>query len=109
MVFYDSLWFYDVFITMDKRKKEDNTFLRKNSHNKLLKRNLNANGFNMFLAMWQLCKVWWFYFSVCCNIDVNSALGENSKKSLSSAISTEASFDDDSNEKSLNVKNVCQQ
>ena len=58
MVFYDSLWFYDVFITMDKRKKEDNTFLRKHSHNKLLKKNLNANGFTMFLAMWQLCKVW---------------------------------------------------
>ena len=40
---------------------------------------------------------------------MNSALGENSKKSLSSAISTEASFDDDSNEKYLNVENVCQQ
>ena len=42
--------------------------------------------------------------------DVNSAIGENSKGLLSSAKSTEASFDDDDcNTKSLNVNKVCQQ
>ena len=42
--------------------------------------------------------------------NVNSAIGENSKGPLSSAKSTEASFDDDDcNTKSLNVNKVCQQ
>ena len=34
---------------------------------------------------------------------MNSALGENSKEPSSSTISTEASFNDDSNEKTLNI------
>ena len=38
--------------------------------------------------------------------DVNSALEEKFKKSSSSTISTEASFDDDSNKDTLNVKKV---
>ena len=42
--------------------------------------------------------------------DVNPAIGENSKRPLSPAKSTEASFDDDDcNAKSLNVNKVCQQ
>ena len=51
----------------------------------------------MFLIMCQLFEVRSFSFSAHCKVDVNSALGENSKKSSSPAISTEASFDDDSN------------
>ena len=43
------------------------------------------------------------------NSDVNSALGENSKEPSSSTVTTEASFDDDSNEETLNVFKVCQQ
>ena len=43
------------------------------------------------------------------NGDVNSALGENSKEPSSSTVSTEASFNDDSNEKTLKVIKVCQQ
>ena len=42
--------------------------------------------------------------------DVNPAIGENSKRPLSPAKSTEASFDDDDcNAESLNVNKVCQQ
>ena len=42
--------------------------------------------------------------------DVNPAIGENSKRPLSPAKSTEASLDDDDcNAKSLNVNKVCQQ
>ena len=48
----------------------------------------------------------WFYFSV--KGDLNSALGENSKEPSSSTISTGASFNDDSNEETLNINNVCQ-
>ena len=62
----------------------------------------------MFLIMWQLCEVRLFYFSVCCKVDANSALGENSKEPSSSTISTEASFNDDNNEKTLNVNKVFQ-
>ena len=40
--------------------------------------------------------------------DVNSALGETSKEPSSSTLATEASFNDDSNEKAFNVNNVCQ-
>ena len=54
-----------------------------------------------------MCEVRWFCFSVCCKVDVNSALGENSKETLSSTISTEALFDDNSNEKTPNVNKVC--
>ena len=43
------------------------------------------------------------------NGGVNSALGENSKERSSSIISTEASFNDESNEDTLNVNKVCQQ
>ena len=43
------------------------------------------------------------------NSDVNSALGEKSKEPSSSTVTTEASFDDDSNEETLNVIKVCQQ
>ena len=39
--------------------------------------------------------------------DVNSALGKTSKEPLSSTLATEASFNDDSNEKAFNVNNVC--
>ena len=63
----------------------------------------------MLLALWDLCEVRWFYFSVCCKVNVNPALGENSKEPSSWTISTEASFNDDSNEKTLNVNNICQQ
>ena len=40
----------------------------------------------------------WFCFRVCYKCDANSALGETS-----STISTEASFNDVSNEKTFNV------
>ena len=40
--------------------------------------------------------------------DVNSDLGENSKEHLSSIISTKASFNDDSNQETLNVNKVFQ-
>ena len=45
----------------------------------------------------------------CGDSNVTPALGENSKEPSSSTISTEASFNDDSNEKTLNVNKVCQQ
>ena len=38
-------------------------------------------------------------------VDVNSVLGESSKKPSSITISTKASFDDDSNKEVLNVNN----
>ena len=81
-----------------------------------------------FKAIW-LLKVWkcFWCFSSCakigdsvsvpiarvkwnwtCKGDVNSALGENSKEASSSTISTGASFNDDSNEETLNINNVCQ-
>ena len=41
--------------------------------------------------------------------DVNTTVGENSKESSSSTISTEASFNDDSDEETLNINKVCQQ
>ena len=41
--------------------------------------------------------------------DVNKTLGEKSKESSSSTISTEAPFNDDSNEETLNINKVCQQ
>ena len=46
---------------------------------------------------------------VCCKVGMNSALGENSKELSSSTISTEATFDDDSNEKTFDVNKVYQQ
>ena len=39
--------------------------------------------------------------------DFKSALGENSQQPSSSTISTEASFNDDSNREGLNVNKVC--
>ena len=45
----------------------------------------NAKGLNTIQT---LCH------SVCCNIDVNSALGENAKEPSSSKMSTEAPFND---------------
>ena len=60
----------------------------------------------MLLALWQLHKVRWFYFSVFCKVVVNSTLGENSKKPPSSKILTEVLFNDDSNEKTLNINKV---
>ena len=42
-----------------------------------------------------------------CKGDVNSASGENSIEPSSSAISTETSFNDDSNKETLNVNKVC--
>ena len=39
--------------------------------------------------------------------NLNSALGENSKEPSSSAISTEAYFNDDSNKETLNVSKFC--
>ena len=52
----------------------------------------------------------WFCFSVCWTYkcDLNSALGENSKETVSSAISTEALFNDNNNEETLNIGKVCQ-
>ena len=41
--------------------------------------------------------------------DVNSALGVNSKEPSPPIISTETSFNDDSNEETLNVNKVCLQ
>ena len=41
--------------------------------------------------------------------DVNSALGENSKKPSLSAISTQVSFNDGSNEEIVNINKICQQ
>ena len=66
----------------------------------------NAKGLNTIQTLCHLCKVRSFYFSVCCNIDVNSALGENAKEPSSSKMSTEAPFNDDSHEKTLNVNKV---
>ena len=63
----------------------------------------------MVLTLWQLCKAQWFYFSVCCKFNLNSALLENWKESSSRTISTETSFNDDCNGKTLNVNKVCQQ
>ena len=69
----------------------------------------------MFLTLSQLCEERWFCFSVCCKDgvevqgDMNLALRENSKEPLSSTISTETSFSDDSNEETLNLNKVCQQ
>ena len=39
--------------------------------------------------------------------DLKPALGENSKEPLSSTISTEASFNGDSNKETLHVNKVC--
>ena len=44
-----------------------------------------------------------------CKSDVNLALGENSKELSSPIALTEASFNDDSKEKTLNVNKVSQQ
>ena len=41
--------------------------------------------------------------------DVNSALGKNSKEPSLSAISAQASFNDDSNEEIVNINKVFQQ
>ena len=41
--------------------------------------------------------------------DLNSGLRGNSKEPSSSTILTEASFNDESNEETLNVNKVCQQ
>ena len=32
---------------------------------------LNEQTFDMFLTLQQLCEARWFYFSVCCKVDVN--------------------------------------
>ena len=40
-------------------------------------------------------------------VNLNSALGENSREPSSSTISTEASFNDKGNNETLNVNNVC--
>ena len=63
----------------------------------------------MFLKLWQLCEVQWFYSSAYCKVNVNSALGQNSKELSSSTILIEASFDDDSNKKTFNINHFCQQ
>ena len=42
-------------------------------------------------------------------VNVNSALRENSKEHSSSTTSTEASFGDGWNEKTLNINTACQQ
>ena len=41
------------------------------SSNNSFKSHLNAKSFNMFLTLHQLYEARWFYFSVCCNGDVN--------------------------------------
>ena len=55
-------------------------------------------------ALVSLARVMWTYEG-----EVNSALGETSKEPSSSTISIEASFNDNSNEETLNVNKVCQQ
>ena len=64
---------------------------------------LEYKEFQYVLAMSQLYEVWWFYFSVCCKADGNSSLRKNWKESSSSIISTEVSFDNNSNVKTFNV------
>ena len=49
-----------------------------------------------------IARVMWTYKS-----DVNSSSGENWKEPSSSAISTEASFNSDSHEETLNVNKTC--
>ena len=49
-----------------------------------------------------VARVMWQY-----KCDVNSASGKNWKKSSSSVMLTEASFNSDSNEETLNVNNTC--
>ena len=41
------------------------------SSNNSFKSHLNVKSFNMFLTLHQLYEARWFYFSVCCNGDVN--------------------------------------
>ena len=83
------------------------------SSNTLFKKHLNVKSFQMFWEYGNSCAnhdatasmfvamVMWKYKGV-----VNSTLGENSKESSSSTISAEASFDDDSNKKALNVYKI---
>ena len=62
----------------------------------------------MFLTMWQL---WSTVILLQCQLQgwCVFSLGENSKEPSSTTISTEASFNDDSNDKNLTVNKVCQQ
>ena len=101
-------------------KKISNEFLTERNHrinmtsehsissNEWFNSHLNAQSFHIFLTLRKLCQVRSFYFSVCWKVDVNSALRENSKKPSASTISTEASFNNDSNEKTLNVNKIYQ-
>ena len=67
------------------------------SSNNWFKSHVNVKIFNMFLILKQFCKARWYCFSVCCKGDVNSISEENSKETSWSTISTEVSFNSDSN------------
>ena len=69
----------------------------------------NKSSFNMFC---ESCRCFvervdaFLVSAATYKVDVNLALGENSKEPLPSIISTEASFDDDSNKVTLNANRV---
>ena len=63
--------------------------------------NLGKHGDSTSLS---IAKVMWTY-----KCDANSASGENWKELSSSAISPEGSFNDNSNEETLNVNKTCWQ
>ena len=67
----------------------------------LILSNLGKHGDSASLS---IAKVMWTYKG-----DANSALGENWKELSSSAISPEASFNDNSNEETLNINKTCWQ
>ena len=81
------------------------------------KENFKKDLINLTVANYQICILFQaitslkaiFCFSVCCKVmwkyksDVNSVLGKKSKEPSSSKILTDTSFNDDSNEETLNV------
>ena len=69
--------------------------------------NKHLNAFSTFLTLYQFFVAQWFCFSVCRKGDVSSALGENWQEPSSSTILTEAAFNGDSNEETLNVNEIC--
>ena len=87
------------------------------------KENFKKDLINLTVTNYQICILFQaitslkaiFCFSVCCKVmwkyksDVNSMLGKNSKEPSSSKILTDTSFNDDSNEETLNVNKGFQQ
>ena len=87
------------------------------------KENFKKDLINLTVTNYQICILFQaitslkaiFCFSVCCKVmwkyksDVNSVLGKNSKEPSSSKILTDTSFNDDSNEETLNVNKGFQQ